>query len=127
MKFKDNVPIYLQIEEHLLKEMVQGQLTAGERLPSVRQLAVAATVNVNTVQRALQQLQAQGFIYAKRGEGNFVSNKPALLAQTKQRFVNRALTDFLKEMAGWGLDHQAAQAALTELIKKEEHNGSSQH
>lgn len=54
MEFKDNVPIYIQIEQHLYRLIVQGELPAGQRIPSVRQLAVDLTVNVNTVQRALQ-------------------------------------------------------------------------
>lgn len=127
MEFKDNVPIYLQIEQRLVKQIVQGQLQAGDRLPSVRKLAVAETVNVNTVQRALRELNSQGFIYTKRGEGNFVTDDEALIADTKSELIQQALTEFLKEMGGLGLDHREAQAALTEYLRKEEQDDSSQH
>ncbi|MCI1290220.1 MAG: GntR family transcriptional regulator [Lactobacillus sp.] len=127
MEFKDNVPIYLQIEQRLIKQIVQGQLQAGDRLPSVRKLAVAETVNVNTVQRALRELNAQGFIYTKRGEGNFVTDDETLIEDTKAQLIQQALTEFLKEMGGLGLDHGAAQAALTDYLRKEEQDDSSQH
>ena len=53
MEFKDNIPIYLQIEQYLYREIAMGKLKAGEKIPSVRKLALELTVNVNTVQRAL--------------------------------------------------------------------------
>lgn len=127
MEFKDNVPIYLQIEQRLIKQIVQGQLQAGDRLPSVRKLAVTETVNVNTVQRALRDLNRQGFIYTKRGEGNFVTDDDALIATTKKQLTEQAMTDFLKEMAGLGLSSSAAQAALNDYLKQEEQDGRSQH
>jgi GntR family transcriptional regulator len=127
VEFKDNVPIYLQIEQRLIKQIVQGQLQAGDRLPSVRKLAVTETVNVNTVQRALRDLNMQGFIYTKRGEGNFVTDDQDLIADTKEQLIKQAVTDFLKEMQGLGLEHRSAQAALENYLRKEEQDGDSEH
>ena len=70
MEFKDNIPIYLQIEQYLYRQIALGKMKAGEKIPSVRKLALELTVNVNTVQRALQQMNDQGILYTKRGEGN---------------------------------------------------------
>ena len=84
MKFKDNIPIYVQIEDYIFLELAQGKLKAGDKLPSVRALAVELTVNVNTVQRALRELTAQGYICSKRGEGNFVTEDDALLEAAKR-------------------------------------------
>lgn len=60
MEFKDNIPIYLQIEQYLYRQIALGKMKAGEKIPSVRKLALELTVNVNTVQRALQEMNTQG-------------------------------------------------------------------
>lgn len=71
MEFKDNIPIYLQIEQYLYRQIAMGELKAGEKIPSVRKLALQLTVNINTVQRALQQMNDRGILYTKRGERKF--------------------------------------------------------
>ena len=62
MEFKDNIPIYLQIEQYLYRQIALGKMKAGEKIPSVRKLALELTVNVNTVQRALQEMNTQGIL-----------------------------------------------------------------
>lgn len=98
MKFKDNIPIYVQIEDYIFLELAQGKLKAGDKLPSVRALAVELTVNVNTVQRALRELTAQGYIYSKRGEGNFVTEDDALLEEAKRKLLVSELAAFVSRM-----------------------------
>ena len=85
MKFKDNLPIYLQIEDYINLQIAQGKLQAGEKLPSVRALALELTVNANTVQRALREMTAKGYIFTKRGEGNFVTTDEGRLQEMKSK------------------------------------------
>lgn len=117
MEFKDNIPIYLQIKQYLYRQIVTGKLKPGKKIPSVRELAVQLTVNVNTVQRALQQMNVEGILYTKRGEGNFVTEDTQLLAKTKQDLINEELTKFVQSMNALGVSNDQIGNFLTEYFK----------
>lgn len=117
MEFKDNIPIYLQIEQYLYRQIAMGKLKAGEKIPSVRKLAVELTVNVNTVQRALQQMNDQGILYTKRGEGNFVTEDTDLLKQTKQSLIDGQLEQFVQNMMRLGLKKEELVPALSKYLE----------
>lgn len=123
MKFKDNIPIYLQIEQYLYRQIALGKMKAGEKIPSVRKLALELTVNVNTVQRALQEMNTQGILYTKRGEGNFVTEDTELLSKTKQSLINNELDEFVQNMEKLGVKKDKLVSTLTEYLKdSENHN-----
>ena len=123
MEFKDNIPIYLQIEQYLYRQIALGKMKAGEKIPSVRKLALELTVNVNTVQRALQEMNTQGILYTKRGEGNFVTEDTELLSKTKQSLINNELDEFVQNMEKLGVKKDELVSTLTEYLKdSENHN-----
>lgn len=123
MEFKDNIPIYLQIEQYLYRQIALGKMKAGEKIPSVRKLALELTVNVNTVQRALQEMNTQGILYTKRGEGNFVTEDTGLLSKTKQSLINNELDEFVQNMEKLGVKKDKLVSTLTEYLKdSENHN-----
>lgn len=123
MEFKDNIPIYLQIEQYLYRQIALGKMKAGEKIPSVRKLALELTVNVNTVQRALQEMNTQGILYTKRGEGNFVTEDTELLSKTKQSLINNELDEFVQNMEKLGVKKDKLVSTLTEYLKdSEKHN-----
>ncbi|WP_125770727.1 GntR family transcriptional regulator [Companilactobacillus furfuricola] len=88
MKFDDKIPIYLQIQNYLDRQIISGELAPGDRLPSVRQLAVDVTANVNTVQRALSEMIDEKIIVPQRGRGNFVTVDVDLIAQLRLKLVD---------------------------------------
>lgn len=118
MKFKDNIPIYVQIEDYIFLELAQGKLKAGDKLPSVRALAVELTVNVNTVQRALRELTAQGYIYSKRGEGNFVTEDNALLEAAKRKLLVNELAAFVSRMEKLGVERDKIGRILEQYLQE---------
>ena len=71
----NGIPLYIQLEEQIRLLMHRGELTAGELMPTVRQLAVELQVNSNTVSRVYRDLQAEGLLILKRGVGTFVSDE----------------------------------------------------
>ena len=73
LNYRDSRPIYEQIKDGLRKLIVTGALRTGEKLPSVRALATQLSINPNTIQRAYNQLEAEGFIYSVPGKGSFAS------------------------------------------------------
>ena len=73
LDYRDARPIYEQVRDGLRSMMVTGVLAAGDKLPSVRSLATELAINPNTIQRAYNELEAEGYIYSVAGKGSFVS------------------------------------------------------
>ncbi len=70
---RSRVPIYEQIINSIKQMSISGVLLPNEKLPSVRELAKDMTINPNTIQKAYQELERQGIIYIKRGQGTFIN------------------------------------------------------
>jgi len=69
LNYRDSRPIYEQIRDGLRKLIVTGALSADEKLPSVRALAAQLAINPNTIQRAYNELEGEGYIYSVPGKG----------------------------------------------------------
>lgn len=100
MTFKENKPIYLQIADRIMDEILQHVYEEEGRILSVREYAGVVEVNANTVVRTYDYLQNQGIIYNKRGLGYFVSAGAAqkIVALRKETFLQQVLPDVFKEM-----------------------------
>ena len=96
-------PICPQICEALCARIAAGEFTPGQRLMSVREVAVAAGVNPNTVQRAFEQLEQQGVLRSERGAGWFVGNELQAAEDLRKTMAEEKLSAFFTEMAGLGL------------------------
>lgn len=116
MEFKDNIPIYLQIQDYIYRQIATGKLRPGDKLPSVRALAVELTVNVNTVQRALRELGDKGYIYTKRGEGNFVTTDEDRLEEMKAKLLKQELTAFVSRMEKLGVERESLTGLLASYL-----------
>ena len=75
LDYRDNRPIYEQVRDGLRRLMVTGVLADGDKLPSVRALAMDLAINPNTIQRAYAQLEAEGYIVSVSGKGTFVAQQ----------------------------------------------------
>ena len=98
---KSGVPFYRQIIDHVKAAIATESISAGDRLPTVRQLAVDLSVNPNTVSRAYTELELTGLVETQMGSGTFVGSRPVerndverrrLLDQLCQEFLSRAST-----------------------------------
>ena len=78
-KFDNDKPIYLQLVEELKLKIISNELSAGSKLPSVREFAAEAGVNPNTMQRALAELEGQQLVFTKRTSGRFVTEDDAYI------------------------------------------------
>lgn len=77
LNYRDSQPIYGQIKDGLRRMIVSGVLEPGEKLPSVRAMAMDLAINPNTIHRAYSELEAEGFIYSIPGKGSFASKRGA--------------------------------------------------
>ena len=83
-KFDNNIPIYIQLVEYLKNYIISGKFSPGERLLSVRELALQSKVNPNTMQRALSELESLGLVYTERTSGRFVTTDKELINKYKE-------------------------------------------
>jgi GntR family transcriptional regulator len=85
LQLQDNgVPVYVQIREHMLQAIGTGVLHPGEQMPTMRQVAVALKVDLNTVRHAYTDLEQTGAIVILRARGTFVAERPPPLDATRQ-------------------------------------------
>jgi Predicted transcriptional regulators len=75
LNYRDAKPIYEQVKDGLVSLMVSGGLKEGEKLPSVRAMASSMAINPNTIQRAYESLEQEGYIYSVLGKGSFVATR----------------------------------------------------
>ena len=114
-KIDDGRPIWTQLKEQMIKRIVSGTYSSGEKLPSVRDLAGEAGVNPNTMQRALAELERSGLLYTRRTAGRFVTEDAVLIEQIKVETAQKKLYAFLDEMKQIGFSSED----LIHLLKKE--------
>ena len=100
---KSGVPFYRQIIEQVKFAIARGDLTTGDRLPTVRQLAVDLSINPNTVIRAYRELEIAGVLDTQQGSGTFVANhRPDIDRLEQERMLNQILTDMLARASDYG-------------------------
>lgn len=88
LNYRDAKPIYEQIKDGLRKLVVSKALDAGEKLPSVRELATQLAINPNTIQRAYRELESEGYIYTVAGKGTFVVEGKDIFDDRQQELLN---------------------------------------
>jgi len=118
LSVQDNgIPIYVQLREQILALIGRGALKPGAQIPTMRQVAVALKIDLNTVQRAYAELERDGVLSKQRGVGTFVTQ-----AAPPPRNTRRQAQDFAARMAGeakgQGIPLEELVEALTRLAGK---------
>lgn len=107
-------PLCDQICEQLCVRIAKGEFAAGERLLSVRDVAVEAGVNPNTVQRAFENLERQGVLYSIRGSGWFVSEDITVAQSAFEGILHNKTAEYFIQMEALGLDMEAIKKYVKE-------------
>ena len=121
-QFDSSRPIYAQIVERLKAKILAGIYPPGGHLDSVRDLAAAAGVNPNTMQRALAQLENESLVRTERTAGRYVTEDRALIEQLRAEAARNLTAEFLEKMRGIGYGLEQAAALLERWNEKEETN-----
>lgn len=106
MKFDANIPIYLQIMDIFKKAIVAGLYQPGDKIPSVRDLALSYGVNPNTVQRALSELERENMVYSERTSGRFITKDEQLVKTLKQAYADEQIDRCISELKQFGYENQ---------------------
>ncbi len=115
-EFRTDLPIYSQLVGKIKLDIVSGALPPGTRLASVRDMAMEAGVNPNTMQRALQELEREGLVYSQRTAGRFVTEDIRVIEENKRILARDQMESFLKAMKELGYDREEIIALLKEEI-----------
>ena len=102
-EFSKDKPIYTQIIEYIKMNIIYGEYKPGEKLLSVREMAVLAKVNPNTMQRALQELEKDELVFSKRTSGRFITEDKNMIDELKASFAKKQIMDFYEKMKSIGL------------------------
>lgn len=107
-------PIYAQLIEKIQQQIVTGVYKPGEKIPPVRELAEEASVNPNTMQKALAELERMGLLFSQRTSGRFVTEDETTIRCIKEELASIQMNKFLSVMSELGFDLDATIALLQE-------------
>ena len=103
-QFTNDKPIYLQLIDYFKAQIISGELPEGSRLDSVRDLAVKAQVNPNTMQKALSELERMGLVRTERTSGRFITDDKEKIKAMKEELAKSEIEIFLDKMKSLGFD-----------------------
>ena len=89
LDYRDARPIYEQVRDNLRRLMVSGAIQEGEKLPSVRSLASNLAINPNTIQRAYESLEAEGYVYSIPGKSSFAAPRTGVDEERRDRLLGQ--------------------------------------
>ncbi|MCR5754716.1 MAG: GntR family transcriptional regulator [Acetatifactor sp.] len=120
LDYRDKRPLYEQVTEKLAHLIIRGALAPGEKMPSVRQLALELSVNPNTIQRAYAQLEQDGYLYSVVGKGNFVSETfEWKIGKLKE--LKKELTALISQAQTAGMTKEDIIALISDIYSRADH------
>lgn len=117
--FNDSAPIYLQIVNTLKRNIANGAYPPGSRLPSVRDLALEAGVNPNTMQRALSELERSGLVNSQRTAGRFITEDASALLDLRKSMSEEIVSEFIARLRGIGMSDEQILDTVRDKINSE--------
>ena len=124
-QFRNDAPIYTQLVAQIKLRIVAGTFQPGQRLPAVRDFALEAGVNPNTMQRALAELERERLVFSQRTAGRFVTEDSDMIQTIKQELAQQQLAQFFQAMAELGYARAEIVALVEQSGSKEAQNGYS--
>ncbi len=116
-KFTNDRPVYLQIAERLERKVLSGEYKAGEQIPTVRQIALEATVNPNTVQHAFAELESEGIILSRGTLGRFVTEEADAIEALRLQMAERLVSGIIKDLEELSVTKEQAIKMIEEAYK----------
>ena len=114
--FDDNLPIYLQIIRILKSDLARGKYQPGEKLPAVRELAMAAGVNPNTMQKALSELERDGLVKSQRTSGRFVTEDKEKIMEIAKTLAYDEIARMVERISALGYPKEEIPKLLEKYL-----------
>jgi GntR family transcriptional regulator len=115
--FNNETPIYLQIIDRFKMDIANGSLKPGKKVPSVRELALSAGVNPNTMQKALSELERDGYLESRRTSGRFVADMGNQADSLKNDLAHKLCSEFCEGMAKVGFTPEQSLTVYENYLK----------
>jgi len=115
--FKNGIPIYSQIIDEMTMRIASGAYAPGDKLPSVRDLAMEAGVNPNTMQKALSELERKGLVYSERTSGRFITKDEKVLETLHEGLAERYFDELSEKLRKIGMSEKEIKSAASEWLK----------
>ncbi len=112
-------PIYLQLMERIQQDIIAGIYKPGDKIPSVRDLALDAAVNPNTMQKALAELERSGLVYSQRTSGRFITEDEAMLKNMKMQLAREHIREFFEKMHQLGFGDDETLELIQKILREE--------
>lgn len=112
-------PVYIQLVEQIKSKIVSGEYAAGQRIPAVRELAAEASVNPNTMQKALSELERLGLMYSQRTSGRFITEDKTLITNLKQEIAKAQMEVFVANMKAIGFTKTEIADLFKDMIEED--------
>ncbi|WP_219836199.1 GntR family transcriptional regulator [Paenibacillus sp. R14(2021)] len=117
-EFNTSKPIYLQLADRINRQIVSRELKAGQKLQSVRDMAISYNVNANTVQRTYSELEREGILETRRGQGTFVTEQEDRLIQLRGNLKMEQIQSFVQVMQEMGYSSYEIISGLQDFLNK---------
>lgn len=117
-ELKSDRPIYSQLMEYIKISIVSGKYKPGAKMPSVRELASEASVNPNTMQKALTELERLGLLFSVRTSGRFITEDSKMIEEMKCNLAKEEIQAFLKKMEQIGFTKEEAIETIKEITEE---------
>lgn len=117
-EFNSSKPIYLQLADRINRLIVSKELKAGEKLQSVRDMAFSYNVNPNTIQRTYSELEREGILETRRGQGTFVTTQEDRLIQLRGNLKDEQILTFVQVMQEMGYSSDEIVSGLQAYLNK---------
>jgi GntR family transcriptional regulator len=114
---RSGTPPYLQIVQQVRQALRMGVLSVGDQLPSVREVVAVTAVNANTVLKAYRDLEREGLVEARSGQGTFVRSRPPGPPPGTHAWLGRTLAAWVREAHAAGLDDEAIESLLRVTLR----------
>ena len=124
-EFEASKPIYMQIADQIFRKIVRSEIKPGEKLPSVREMAIQSGVNPNTIQRSYTEMERMGVVETKRGQGTFVIDRENIVEELKHTMQTEVISHFVKSMEELGLNKIQILTGLEIYLDEGEKDGDS--
>ncbi|MDQ0156072.1 GntR family transcriptional regulator [Robertmurraya andreesenii] len=119
-EFQASKPIYMQIVDKICQQIVRGDIKSGEKLPSVREMAIQSGVNPNTIQRTYSELERMEIVETRRGQGTFVTEANDRIVELKVKLQRDLIKGFVNNMIDLGFSKEEMLSGLKKYVEEEE-------
>lgn len=113
-------PIYSQLIDKLKMDIISGVYKPGDKIPSVRELAADASVNPNTMQKALTELERDGLVFSQRTSGRFITEDQNMIKNVKNQLAIEQITEFFERMNQLGYKKEETMLLIESALRGKE-------